>query len=155
MEENLKVKVEIEAASEFNDTISSYLDEAAQIIETQNNMASMIQQPSKNSLHSRHKNKMMDEWKTLDDMKNSLFSKILKSGADPIVNVYDDTIKRTREMKLSELCEMMGANVKPLDINEDTKKIERIAIKGSKIKKVVKNGKVFHLIKGEGNKTTH
>ena len=83
-----------------------------------------------------------------------IFAEIIKSGADPIVNVYDDSIQKSREMKLSELVKMMSGAPTIMD-NSDTKKLKGKADRGARIKKIVKNGKVFHLIENKDTKTSH
>lgn len=154
--EHAKVKKSMDAKRKFDEIVAKQLNEAGKIIETQNNIATALRQPSKNALHSKHKNKMVSDWKILDNKRNEIFSKILKAGADPLVNVYDNTIKKTKEMKLSQLMQIIGSSVIPLEPNEDTKKIQATVGKDTSVKKVVKNGKVFHLIEGgKGNKTNH
>lgn len=150
-----KNKQENDKRRRFNEMVTHQLEQAGQIIEAQNNIHSQLQQPSKNSLHSRHKNKLVSDWKILEEKKQEIFHNILRSGADPIVNVYDDTIKQTREMKLSQLVQMMGSQAQPIDDNEADKRVKDQAGENATIKKVVKNGKTFHVISNNGNKTEH
>ena len=154
-QETAKLKKQTAARQRFNQIVTHQLEEAGKIIEAQNNIATQLRQPSKNSLHSKHKNRMVGDWKILEDKKQEIFTNILKTGADPIVNVYDDTIKQTREMKLSQLMQMMGSNTLPIDDDTAEKRLQEQAGENATVKKVVKNGKTFHIIQNKGNKTEH
>jgi hypothetical protein len=154
-QETTRIKKQTAERNKFNEVVSHQLEEASKIIEAQNNIATALRQPSQNALHSRHKNKMVGDWKILEDKKQEIFTNILKTGADPIVNVYDDRIKGAREMKLSQLMQLMGSNTLPIDEDAAGKKLQDEAGEGATVKKVVKNGKTFHVIQNKGNKTEH
>ena len=129
------------------------LKEAGKIIETQNQIVSAVQQPSANSLHSRHKNRLVGDWKALEEKKQKLFADVLKSGVDPVLSVFDTDTNTTKEMKLSELVGVMKN--KPSPFEEDSKDGKKKKNKRS-ITRKTKNGKTLYLVEDEDDsKTSH
>lgn len=152
--ETARLKKEIASKQKKTEDIQNKLEEAGQIIEAQNQIAAAVQQPSANAIHSRHKNKLTADWHTLEEKKREIFNNILAAGADPIISVYDDNIKRAREMKLSDLVSMMNAGTNAINDIAGNKLRSQVD-KDTVVKKVVKNGKTFHIIENKGNKTEH
>lgn len=165
--EAAKLKKRFDKKRKLTERVTAQLDEASKIIETQNNLAAALQQPSKNAPHSRYKNRMAADWKALEDKKQDIFASILKSGADPVVQVYDDEIKKTRDMKLSELMQAMGINPKSgpppspqqakiiLEEDPKVKELKKAAGANTTVKKKVVKGRTFYVIENKDDKTNH
>ena len=72
------------------ESITKRLIEAAEITKTQLALQSQTDMPSKNALHSRHKNKLIGELKDLEMQKISLLRSILEDGFDPTITIMTE-----------------------------------------------------------------
>jgi hypothetical protein len=129
-------------AEKANQQIESYKDRLVKVQEItakQLELSDLVSQPSKNSLHSKYKNGINQEIKTLEEEKSAILKSIIKDGFDPSVAVLNaDGVKET--LKLSEYMARAGIDMEDdLDPNDPT------------VKKVGK----FTVYKGGNSDTTH
>ena len=96
-------------------SIKYRLKQVADLEEKQQQLYSDHSLPSKNSLHSRFKNKMSDQLKGLQDQKMTIFQSILDDGMDPNVKFLTEN-NEEKMAKLSEymiyMKQLMGKNYK-------------------------------------------
>jgi TPP-dependent 2-oxoacid decarboxylase len=82
-------------------SVQSRLAEVYGISQRQHELQAAADQPSKNALHSRHKNGIIGELKELEEKKHSVLKSILKDGFDPVISVLNEDGTK-EEMKLSQ-----------------------------------------------------
>lgn len=135
-------------------TVKPRLDRAADISARQLDIMAAVDMPSKNALHSQHKNALIAEIKELEKEKRSILHSIIDDGFDPNLTVTaEDGTKEV--ITLSEYMARQGIlHEKQNQPKEEP--IEREVLKEEKGKtpQITKKGK-FIVIKGGKNDTTH
>jgi hypothetical protein len=71
-------------------SIKDRLVKASNIAQTQMDLKSQSEMPSKNALHSRHKNGIVYEIQDLEQEKLSILRSVLGDGFDPMITVIND-----------------------------------------------------------------
>jgi hypothetical protein len=100
-------------------SIRDRLAKAQEITRQQLDLRDQASQPSKNSMHSKWKNGLINEINSLEEEKRSILESILKDGHDPFVMVLDEETGSTKKIPLSEF---LG---RPSSQNTDQKNIEQ------------------------------
>lgn len=102
--------------SDKGNSIKDRLMQAARLCETQNELRAQAELPSKNSLHSRHKNGLIKEVQDLEAQKISILKTVLGDGFDPMITVIKEG-GVTEEILLSTYViqseEILNANLPP------------------------------------------
>ena len=124
------------------------LKKAAQISERQLELYSASQQPSKNALHSKYKNDIIQEISTLEKEKREILRSIIREGLDPEVTLTDDGNGKKEIIKLSEYMAKNGIAL------EDPAVAVPTPPAGAEGAKLAKNGKFF-IIDGGKSDVTH
>ena len=96
--ENLKKKL-----SEFGDkteSVKTRLLKAHDLTQQQLELRAQAEMPSKNALHSRHKNGLVYEIQKLEEEKIAILKSIVDDGFDPTITVLDEAGNR-QELPLS------------------------------------------------------
>jgi hypothetical protein len=75
---------------EKSQTIRQRLAEAGRIADEQAQLRAMAEMPSKNSLHSRHKNNLVGQLFELEAQKISILKTVLGEGFDPMITILRD-----------------------------------------------------------------
>lgn len=114
------------------------------ITKAQIEMRSRLDEPSKNALHSKYKNDMVQEIKTLEEEKIAILRSILTDGHDPEVTI--ETAEGRKKIKLSEYFVAAG-----LDTGDS---VEPTDPEGGGDGSVRRAGK-FVVYSGGNNGTTH
>ncbi len=83
------------------ESIQDRLTKVQLITKQQLELASMVDMPSKNALHSRYKNDLHHEIRRMEDDKNVIFRSILRDGHDPLVTILNAS-QEQETIKLSE-----------------------------------------------------
>lgn len=87
------------------------LERAAEITQRQAEIMLEVEQPSKNSLHSRYKNDLISEARKLEEEKRSLLQSIIADGFNPDVTV--NTQFGLQKVPLSEYLRELGIETDP------------------------------------------
>lgn len=74
-------------SAEKGQSIRERLDQAQRLAEEQAQLRAMAEMPSKNALHSRHKNAIVGQVFELEAQKISILKTVLGDGFDPIITV--------------------------------------------------------------------
>jgi hypothetical protein len=131
-----------------DDSVAQRLNRASDLTRVQNEIIAQAQQPSQNSLHSKHKNALVQQYKAIEVEKMGILHSIIKDGHDPFVTVFNATSKQNEEVKLSFfLSQFVPSSQQTTNTESNT------VTEGEGIRKVVKDGKEFFVIDG-GKKTT-
>jgi hypothetical protein len=125
------------------------LKQAAEISNRQVDLLSQAQMPSKNSLHSRHKNDLIGEIKMLEEEKRSILRSILNEGVDPKLTITNDN----NEKEIILLSEYMLRNGIPLKDEAEPVPANKPETKQEE-GKITKVGK-FYVVPGGKNDTSH
>lgn len=83
---NTSPQAELDKANSIKDR----LIQASRIADTQNELRAQAEMPSKNALHSRHKNGIVAHVQELEAQKISILRTVLAEGFDPIITVLRD-----------------------------------------------------------------
>ncbi len=130
-------KKEQEAQDEKYKTVHSRLKRAAEISAKQLDIAQAIDQPSKNSLHSKYKNQLVGEVKDLEKEKRSILRSIIQDGFDPDLTITNQTGEK-EQISLSQY--MLRNGIDPKEVDDSvpppapgkTNKSKFVVIKGGK-----------------------
>jgi hypothetical protein len=125
-------------------TVKPRLKKAAEISNQQLDLLAQTQAPSMNALHSKFKNELVGQIKSLENEKRDLLRSILKEGFDP--NLTIGTPDGGKEVL--RLSEYMTRNGIPLDQPADAAPMPPQA-------KPTKAGKFFVINGGKDDPTTH
>jgi hypothetical protein len=82
------------------DSIKDRLVKASELAQDQASIRAQIEMPSKNALHSRHKNGLVAELQDLEQQKLDLLKTVLAEGFDPTITVINESGAR-QEIPLS------------------------------------------------------
>jgi len=153
MSERTKLKKEAEAIKlkqeDFKkkyESVRPRLRKAADISNKQLELYILVQEPSKNSLHSKVKNGLIHEIRDLEKEKRTILRSIIKEGFDPDLDLIDD---KTGEKQMVKLSEYMNKN--GISLTDDK---ERTPLDGPEGSRLAKGGKFF-VIDGGKSDTTH
>lgn len=91
-EATAKVK-ESEANLSLEESIFQRMQEVARITEAQLELRAQAEMPSKNSLHSRHKNGIIGQLQELEYQKLSILRTVLGDGHNPTVEIIRNGVK--------------------------------------------------------------
>lgn len=86
------------------------------ITKMQQELMGQIQSPSKNSMHSRHKNSLGSKVKELEQEKYDILSSVVDSGYDPVIVAIDPSTGEPTETRLSDYLDTIRTSS---DIIED------------------------------------
>jgi len=100
--ENLLDQLQKKAAEvdRKRDTIKERFLQATELAKLQNDLRAQCEMPSKNALHSRHKNDLIHEINDMEQRKLDLLRTILAEGYDPTITVSNENGSK-REIPLS------------------------------------------------------
>lgn len=85
-----KVKEMTKDLESKQESIKERLLKAADITKIQMELRSQQEMPSKNALHSRHKNGLVYEINDLEEQKLSILRSVLGDGFDPMITIIND-----------------------------------------------------------------
>jgi ribosome-binding ATPase YchF (GTP1/OBG family) len=91
-------------ADEIEKSMAPVKDKMARVQEItkqQMDLLGMVDQPSKNSLHSKWKNGLNSQIRQLEEEKMEILKSILREGQDPVITVLNEKNER-ESIKLSE-----------------------------------------------------
>lgn len=107
----------------YTESVKPRLERASQISILQADLIAAAQQPSKNALHSKHKNGLIGEIKDLEEEKTSILRSILNDGFNPdITATMEDGTRKM--MPLKEYMEMLGM---PTELSKEEARAQRKA----------------------------
>lgn len=132
-----KAKQEQEDQDTKMKTVHSRLKRAAEISTKQLEIAQAIDQPSKNSLHSKYKNQLVGEVKELEKEKRALLRSIIQDGFDPDLTITNQNGEK-EQISLSQY--MIRNGIEPQELDDSvpppppgkTNKSKFVVIKGGK-----------------------
>jgi hypothetical protein len=93
---------------ELMGSVKYRFSKVTEITERQLELVSRTERPSASAAHSRHKNSIVGELKSLEQEKIEIFRSILKDGIDPKLQIVIDGKPST--MKMSEAVELFDSN---------------------------------------------
>jgi hypothetical protein len=110
LEEVKRRAADLEAKSS---SIRDRLAQASALAQTQADLRSQAEMPSKNSTHSKHKNGLISEIQSLEQQKLDILRTILAEGFNPLITVVHDGGTK-QEVSLSEYVAAAQSNVDAL-----------------------------------------
>lgn len=125
------------------------LSEAGDIAARQLELMALIQAPSKNALHSKYKNDLVQEVRLLEEEKHAILRSIIKDGYDPIITVPGPGGVDKITCRLSEYMINNGIAV---DVPPPAVPPESLP---ENVLRPTKGGKFFVIDGGKGKGTTH
>jgi hypothetical protein len=77
-----------------------HMEQAQEIMEKQQALMAQATMPSKSAAHSKYKNDLAKQLNELEDKKVAIFKKVINSGLDPEIAVFDGN--STTNIRMSE-----------------------------------------------------
>ena len=121
---------------------------AAEIGARQLELLALAQEPSKNALHSKYKNEIIQEVRQVEEDKRTLLRSIIKDGLNPKVSVTGPNGEKVAT-KLSDYMNENGIPVEEPVANTPVGDLPEDAMRPTK------GGKFFVIDGGKGKGTTH
>lgn len=132
--EALKKKAQEQLAQDkiYDEKVRGRLDRATDISMQQAEIMAQLQMPSKNSLHSKYKNQLVAEIKSLEEEKCAILKSIITDGYNPNVNVTLESGEH-KTMPLKEYMEYLGIPTGPTEQElREQRKAKFTVIQGGK-----------------------
>jgi len=152
---------ELEQQPGLNETVLLRLKKASELTRRQNEISTTATQPSINSLHSKHKNTLVNQYRELEKEKMTILKSIVKDGFNPSVTIFNTATRQYEEMLLSHFLTNYtpdnDGEAKAATVTNIIKTDPKGNTETEEIRKIEKNGKIFFVVEGGKNKkpTTH
>lgn len=102
-----KEENKIKAKMDLEEKVRPLLDRIHEITDEQLQLKANSEQPSRNAVHSKYKNSLIARFKSLDEEKTQLLTKVVEMGYDPMITVSDE-YGGQESIKLSEHLANLG-----------------------------------------------